>query len=57
MKKIGNIFIGLLLLAGFASCEDFLDMAPDENLTIEDVFSNRIYTRDFLTHIYPWTPT
>lgn len=57
MKKIGNIFIGLLLLAGFASCEDFLDMAPDENLTIEDVFSNRIYTRDFLTHIYSWTPT
>ena len=57
MKKIGNIFIGLLLLAGFVSCEDFLDMAPDENLTIEDVFSNRIYTRDFLTHIYSWTPT
>ena len=39
------------------SCEKYLDQAPDENLSIADVFSNRIYTRDFLTHTYSWTPT
>ncbi len=58
MKKYNTIFIGLLLAAaGVTSCESFLDKAPDENLTIADVFANRIYTRDFLTHIYSWTPT
>lgn len=45
------------LALGLFACESYLDMAPDENLTIPDVFANRIYTRDFLTHIYSWTPT
>ena len=39
------------------SCEDFLDKQPDENLTLDEVFSNRLYTRDFLTHTYSWIPT
>ena len=57
MKKIINIlFFATILLAG-ASCSKYLDMAPDENLTIPDVFANRIYTRDFLTHTYSWIPT
>lgn len=56
-----RIFVKLICIASctalFASCESYLDMAPDENLTIDDVFANRIYTRDFLTHIYSWIPT
>lgn len=49
----------LLLTAGATavSCESFLDMTPDEVLTVDDVFNNRIYTRNFLTHIYSWTPS
>ncbi len=39
------------------ACDKFLDMSPDENLTIPEVFQNRIYTRDFLTHTYSWIPT
>ena len=58
MKKHNLFIIGLLAaLAGLTSCEKYLDMAPDENLTIDDVFANRIYTRDFLTHTYSWIPT
>ncbi|MCF0175580.1 MAG: RagB/SusD family nutrient uptake outer membrane protein [Bacteroidales bacterium] len=39
------------------SCESFLDKAPDENLTVDDIFANRLYTIDFLTHTYSWIPT
>lgn len=52
--QISLIVVGLAMMA---SCDKFLDMAPDENLTIPDVFANRIYTRDFLTHTYSWIPT
>lgn len=49
----------LAVLAGFTftACEGFLDMAPQENLVLSDIFANRIYTKNFLTHIYSWCPT
>ena len=52
-KIISLVAVALSL----ASCEDFLDKQPDENLTLDDVFANRLYTRDFLTHTYSWLPT
>lgn len=52
-KIISLVAVALSL----ASCEDFLDKQPDENLTLDDVFANRLYTRDFLTHTYSWIPT
>ena len=55
--KINRILALAAIVLASASCEKFLDQAPDESLTIKDVFSNRIYTRDFLTHTYSWTPT
>ena len=56
MKKSIIKFSVLALAASlFAGC-DFLDMAPDENLTLDDVFANRTYTQDFLTDIYASTP-
>ena len=55
--KINRILALAAIVLASASCEKFLDQAPDENLTINDVFSNRIYTRDFLTHTYSWIPT
>ena len=57
MKKIISILAFAVVLLFGVSCEKYLDMSPDEVLTIDDVFANRIYTRDFLTHIYSWTPT
>lgn len=57
-NKYTLIFLALAAsVLASVSCENFLDQAPDENLTIPDVFANRIYTRDFLTHTYSWSPT
>lgn len=39
-KIISLVAVALSL----ASCEDFLDKQPDENLTLDDVFANRLYT-------------
>lgn len=47
----------MAIALSFASCEDFLDKQPEETLTLDDVFANRLYTRDFLTHTYSWIPT
>lgn len=57
MKCICKYLLVFALGTSLASCSDFLDMTPDEVLTLDDVFNNRIYTRNFLTHIYSWTPT
>ena len=57
IRKFYKTIAAVCMCAAMAGCEDYLDMAPDENLTIGDVFSNRLYTRDFLTHIYSWTQT
>ena len=56
MKKLLYIVSTALLLAGAASCEKFLDKAPDENLTLDDVFTNRLNTRAFLTNAYSYLP-
>lgn len=56
MKAYRIISLAAVALA-LVSCEDFLDKQPDENLTLDEVFSNRLYTRDFLTHTYSWIPT
>ena len=55
--KAYKILALLAIALAFASCEDFLDKQPEENLTLDDVFANRLYTRDFLTHTYSWIPT
>ncbi len=56
MKKKNNLILLLSLLL-FASCEDYLDKTPDEDMTLDDVFSDPIYADNFLTHIYSWIPT
>ena len=60
-KDMKRTIIYILILAvasaAMSSCQKFLDMSPDEVLTISDVFANRNYTKDFLTHTYSWTPT
>lgn len=56
MKSYFKILAAFLVMPAFISCENFLDMSPDENLTKDDVFQNRIYTRDFLTNVYSYCP-
>jgi hypothetical protein len=47
----------ICLLFSVASCSDYLDKAPDENLSLDDVFSNRNYAEGWLAGAYgmlPW---
>jgi hypothetical protein len=36
----------------FPSCDDYLNIKPDEDLSIEEVFADRAYTDAFLSNIY-----
>ena len=56
MKKILYVLSAIVILAGTASCEKFLDMSPDENLTLDDVFAVRQNTRAFLANAYSYLP-
>jgi len=57
MKRFKILYILFLLLAITASCKrDFLDKTPDEDLSIDDVFSQRNYAEQFLTNIYTHLP-
>ncbi len=57
MKKL--FIIGLIFLSQIAitSCQkDFLDKAPEEDITIEEAFLQRRYAEAFLTDIYAGVP-
>ena len=59
MKRINIVCITLLmiLLGVNTSCADYLDKAPDEDLTLDDVFTRENYAEQFLSSIYwnmPW---
>ena len=56
MKKILYVLSAIVILAATASCEKFLDMSPDENLTLDDVFAVRQNTRAFLANAYSYLP-
>lgn len=47
-----RIILGLLMLIGFASCEDYLDKAPELGLTEEDVFAEFESARGYLDQNY-----
>lgn len=52
-----KIFILLLLISGvFSSCEKYLDKMPDDQLTLEMVFSDKVRTEDWLAGIYSNIP-
>jgi hypothetical protein len=56
MKKYTTFLIVFSLIFIF-SCHDYLDKTPDEDMTIEDIFTSPIWTRNFLAHVYSWIPT
>jgi hypothetical protein len=53
------IYVCLVALStiSFMACDDFLDKTPDEDMTVEEIFTNAIWTRNFLSHVYSWIPT
>jgi hypothetical protein len=55
MKFIKNILLIVVLLSA-ASCSDFLDRMPDDQLTLEMVFNDKIRTEDWLAGVYASVP-
>lgn len=55
-KYILHILIFFALMP-FVSCADYLNKVPDEDLTVDDIFTNRDYANYYLAHIYSWLPT
>lgn len=56
MKFIRYICISaLLFLCG--SCSDFLDNAPDDQLTLEMIFNDKVRTEDWLAYVYGGIPS
>lgn len=47
-----KLFLCAFLAITITSCSKYLDKTPDEDLTLKDVFSNRLHTEAFLTSIY-----
>ena len=54
MKKY--IFTALLALAGLCSCSDYLDKEPDTEITLDEVFSQKILQERWLSHCYSMIP-
>ena len=53
MKNIFKIgALGLLMSVGLSSCNDFFDAIPGEQYDMEDTFTNRQKTEQFLNNVY-----
>lgn len=55
MKLLKNILLVMVLISA-ASCSDFLDKMPDDQLTLEMVFNDKIRTEDWLAGVYASVP-
>ena len=53
MKKYIGLF---LLLSILVSCEDYLNKAPDDDMTKDEVFTNPEWTRAWMANVYSWLP-
>ena len=53
MKKYISIFFFMIL---FVACEDYLDKAPDDDMTKDEVFTNPEWARAWLSNSYSWLP-
>lgn len=51
MKAIKYIFLSILS-AGMVSCADFLDKSPDDQLTLEMVFTDKVRIEGWLANVY-----
>lgn len=59
MRQIKNIICvvaGVITLGCFNSCADYLDKEPDDMLTLEMIFSDKVRTEDWLAGIYSNIP-
>src|SRR5690554_856117 len=56
MKKINKILVFLTLAFVCATCDDYLDIVPDNVPTIDHAFTDRVSAERFLATIYSYMP-
>ncbi|MFV0269768.1 MAG: RagB/SusD family nutrient uptake outer membrane protein [Draconibacterium sp.] len=56
-NKLLIIIPVISLLLSFSSCSDFLDKTPDDQLTMEMIFTDKIRTEDWLASVYSSVPS
>lgn len=56
MNKIKSILISALLIGLGTSCDSYLDVPLDNQMTQKEVFSKRISTERYLTRVYAYLP-
>ena len=57
MKRILIIWTSALLMVfGAASCEKFFDPIPGEQYDLENTFTDRLKTEQFLNNVYSYVP-
>lgn len=56
MKKIKNILTLLVIIFTCTTCEDYLDIVPDNVATIDHAFTDRVSAERFLATIYSYMP-
>lgn len=60
MKKYKSIVVSAFLslfMVMATGCNDFLDKAPDDQLTMEMIFSDKVRTEDWLAGVYSSVPS
>lgn len=56
LKTIATVTFGTTLLAGFSSCEDYLDKEPDSDVTADTPFKNFTNMQGYVEEIYNCIP-
>ncbi|MDP4276354.1 MAG: RagB/SusD family nutrient uptake outer membrane protein [Bacteroidota bacterium] len=56
MKQKIIYLLSIIALTVMSSCADYLDKTPDEDITLEETFGQRLYAERFLTDIYSYLP-
>ena len=51
-KYIASLFIGTSIIAGFTSCEDYLDREPEANLVAENYFTDGANLSAYVMRFY-----
>ncbi|WP_159519909.1 RagB/SusD family nutrient uptake outer membrane protein [Sunxiuqinia indica] len=56
MKRLKNLIILFLVLSLTPSCSDYLDVVPDNTLTLEDLFKSKEEAWNALAKVYSYMP-
>lgn len=56
MRKIYSTIVVVCIAFIAVSCEDYLEKTPDDDMTLDEVFTNPDWARAWLSNAYSWTP-